>query len=41
MKKPRIAPKNGLIAAIDVGSSKICCFIARVADDERMSIMRG
>ena len=39
MKKPRIAPKNGLIAAIDVGSSKICCFIARVADDGRPNVI--
>ncbi len=35
MKKTRIAPKNGIIAAIDVGSSKICCFIAKLAEDGR------
>lgn len=25
--------RNGLIAALDVGSTKVCCFIARVQDD--------
>ena len=25
--------KGGLVAALDIGSSKICCFIARVEDD--------
>ncbi len=39
MKKPRVAPRNGLIAAIDVGTSKICCFIARVGDDGRPSVV--
>ena len=39
MKKPRIAPRNGLLAAIDIGTSKICCFIARVGDDGRPSIV--
>ncbi len=31
----RIAPRNGLVAALDVGSTKICCFIARVTEDGR------
>jgi cell division protein FtsA len=39
MKKPRVAPRNGLIAAIDVGTSKICCFIARIGDDGRPSVV--
>lgn len=25
--------RNGLVAALDVGSTKVCCFIARVQDD--------
>ncbi|MFO1059835.1 MAG: cell division protein FtsA [Dongiaceae bacterium] len=32
MRKMRLAPRNGLIAAIDVGSTKVCCFIARVGE---------
>jgi cell division protein FtsA len=39
MKKPRIVTKNGLIAAVDVGSSKICCFIARLADDGKPNVV--
>jgi cell division protein FtsA len=39
MKKPRIATKNGLIAAVDVGSSKICCFIAKLAEDGKPSVV--
>lgn len=30
MRKGTSAIKNGTVAAIDIGSSKICCFIARV-----------
>jgi len=29
----RFQPKNSMIAALDIGSSKIACFIARVKDD--------
>jgi cell division protein FtsA len=35
--KPRRAPtrpRGSLIAALDIGTTKICCFIARVEDDE-------
>jgi cell division protein FtsA len=28
-----MAQRNGLIAALDVGTTKVCCFIARVQDD--------
>ena len=38
IKKARVAPRNGLIAALDIGTSKMCCFIARVAEDGRPSI---
>lgn len=33
MRKPQAKVRNSLIAALDVGTTKICCFIAR-ADDE-------
>ena len=32
MKKSLVKPKSGVIAALDVGSTKICCLIARVED---------
>ena len=32
--KQRPRPKGSVIAALDIGSSKIACFIARVVDDE-------
>ncbi len=31
MKKPR--PRSGVVTAIDVGSTKVCCFIARLEGD--------
>ena len=30
MKKPLARPRNNRVAALDVGSSKICCFIAEL-----------
>ena len=39
IKKTRVAPRNGLIAALDIGTTKMCCFIARVAEDGRPSIV--
>ena len=38
MRKIRLAPRNGLIAAIDVGSTKVCCFIARLGEDGRARV---
>jgi len=35
MRRTRIAPRNGLLAALDVGTSKVACFIAQVGDDGR------
>lgn len=32
--KKRYAPKGSLIAALDIGTSKITCFIARIIDDQ-------
>ena len=29
--------RNGVIAALDVGTSKVCCFVAR-ADDESLRV---
>ncbi|MBI3445424.1 MAG: cell division protein FtsA [Magnetospirillum sp.] len=28
-----MAPRNGLIASLDVGTTKVCCFIAKIQDD--------
>jgi cell division protein FtsA len=33
-RKPPIRPRGSLTAALDIGSTKICCFIARVDDDK-------
>ena len=32
-RKPAIRPRGSLITALDIGTTKICCFIARVEDD--------
>ncbi|MEX2297376.1 MAG: cell division protein FtsA, partial [Dongiaceae bacterium] len=32
-KKPKIATRHGVIAALDVGTTKVCCFIARLDED--------
>ncbi|MGH6960964.1 MAG: cell division protein FtsA, partial [Dongiaceae bacterium] len=32
MRKSRAVPRGGLIAGLDVGTTKICCFIARAGD---------
>ena len=38
--KPRISrPKNGLIAALDIGTSKIACFIARIEAEGRIRVI--
>jgi cell division protein FtsA len=31
--KPPIRPRGSLVSALDIGTTKICCFIARVEDD--------
>ena len=33
MRKVKQIPRGGLIAGLDVGTSKMCCFIARVGDE--------
>ena len=32
MKKPLGKPRSGLVAALDIGSSKVCCFVARIGE---------
>ena len=32
MKKPLGKQRSGLVAALDIGSSKVCCFVARIGD---------
>ena len=31
--------RNGLIAALDVGTTKVCCFVARVEDSENLRVI--
>jgi cell division protein FtsA len=35
----KMRTRNGLIAALDVGTTKVCCFIARVLDDGALKIV--
>ena len=37
MSKPK--PRHGLIAALDVGTTKVCCFIARATDDGNLRVL--
>ncbi|MEE8622634.1 MAG: cell division protein FtsA [Alphaproteobacteria bacterium] len=39
MKKVRAKTRNGLIAALDVGTTKMCCFIARADDEDNPRIV--
>lgn len=32
MKKPLGKTRSGLVAALDIGSSKVCCFVARIGE---------
>lgn len=32
VKKTLARPRGGLVAAVDIGSGKVCCFVARVGD---------
>jgi cell division protein FtsA len=32
-RRPSIRPRGSLVVALDIGTNKICCFIARVEDD--------
>ena len=33
-RKPSIRPRGSMVAALDIGTTKVCCFIARVEDDK-------
>jgi cell division protein FtsA len=33
-RKPSIRPRGSMLAALDIGTTKVCCFIARVEDDK-------
>ena len=33
-RRPATRPRGSLITALDIGTTKICCFIARVEDDK-------
>lgn len=37
MSKPKL--RHGLIAALDVGTTKVCCFIARATDDGSLRVL--
>lgn len=39
MRKPRLTTRNRLIAALDIGSSKICCLIGKVEDNGRPAVI--
>ena len=36
---PKTKIRHGLIAALDVGTSKVCCFIARAGDDGKPHVL--
>ena len=38
MRKPFIRPRNGAIAALDVGSTKVCCLIARAENNKNIEL---
>lgn len=41
MKKPLGKQRTGLVAALDIGSSKVCCFVARIGDGSGSLLPRG
>ena len=36
---PRVLNKNGLMAVLDVGTSKTCCILARPLEDEKVDLV--
>lgn len=38
-RKPKRPARGGLIAALDVGTSKVCCAVARVEDEGRLRVI--
>lgn len=39
MKKPLGKTRTGLVGALDIGSSKVCCFVARIGDGGSSSLI--
>jgi len=39
--KPPVRPRGSLIAGLDIGTAKVCCFIARVGDDKPLILGIG
>ena len=39
MKKAKVLPRGRLVTGLDVGTSKMCCFIARVGDEGRPQVV--
>ena len=37
--RPSIRPRGSLVAAIDIGTTKVCCFIARRGEDGRPRVV--
>lgn len=35
-RRPQVRPRGSTIAAIDIGTTKVCCFIARVEEEPRI-----
>ena len=40
MRKLFMRPRNGTIAALDVGSTKVCCLIARAEYDKNTELQK-
>ena len=38
-KKPKRPTRGGVVAALDVGSTKVCCFIARIEDQNNVRVI--
>ncbi|HYG87621.1 MAG TPA: cell division protein FtsA [Azospirillum sp.] len=38
-KKPKRPTRGGVVAALDVGSTKVCCFIARIEDQGNIRVI--
>jgi cell division protein FtsA len=38
--KQKTKPKGSIVAALDIGSSKIACFIARVIDESGIRLLQ-
>jgi cell division protein FtsA len=39
MRKPRLTTRKGLIAALDIGSSKVCCLIGKIEENGRATVV--